>query len=60
MRISIDSTGSVHTMVVVESSLNNQEVEECIQNKIKHWVFPAPNGGSIVNVRIPFKFETPP
>ena len=57
IKFTIDGTGSVRVASVQESSLKNKKVEKCMVGKIKHWVFPAPKGGGIVNVNYPFVFK---
>lgn len=50
----IDAMGSVSSAQVVDSTLNDREVERCITNKIRTWRFPQPKGGGIVEVKYPF------
>ena len=50
----ISPTGSVQSAKVKETTLNNQNVENCIISKIKGWKFPEPKGGGIVIVTYPF------
>ncbi|MEE8408973.1 MAG: AgmX/PglI C-terminal domain-containing protein, partial [Myxococcota bacterium] len=61
----IAATGSVAKAMVTDSTLKNRNVERCITAKIKHWKFPPPAGGGIVEVNYPFIFrssggKTPP
>ena len=53
----ISSTGSVFMTKIKSSSLKNKSVEQCVQNKVRHWVFPEPQGCSMVNVTYPFNFK---
>ena len=57
IQFTIDGTGTVRVASTRESTLNNKQVEACINAKIKHWMFPAPKGGGIVNVNFPFVFK---
>ncbi|MGB9599543.1 MAG: AgmX/PglI C-terminal domain-containing protein, partial [Myxococcota bacterium] len=50
----ISPTGSVQSAKVKETTINNQNVENCIVSKIKGWKFPEPKGGGIVIVTYPF------
>ncbi len=50
----ISPTGSVQSAKVKETTINNQNVENCIVGKIKGWKFPEPKGGGIVIVTYPF------
>jgi hypothetical protein len=50
----ISPTGSVQSAKVKETTLNNQNVENCIIGKVKGWKFPEPKGGGIVIVTYPF------
>jgi len=50
----ISPTGSVQSAKVKETTINNQNVENCIVGKIKGWRFPEPKGGGIVIVTYPF------
>ncbi len=58
MKWVIAATGSVATVKVKESTINNPNVENCIANKIKTWRFPPPAGGGIVEVNYPFIFKS--
>ena len=57
MKFTIAGNGSVIAASVVETTMNNSNVESCIAGKIKRWVFPAPKGGGIVVVKYPFIFK---
>lgn len=50
----ISPTGSVQSAKVKETTINNQNVENCIISKVKAWKFPEPKGGGIVIVTYPF------
>lgn len=50
----ISPTGSVQSAKIKETTMNNQNVENCIVGKIKGWRFPEPKGGGIVIVTYPF------
>jgi hypothetical protein len=50
----IGSTGLVAKVIVLDSTLNNSNVEKCITSRIEAWIFPQPAGGGIVEVNYPF------
>ncbi|MFP4596709.1 MAG: TonB family protein [Persicimonas sp.] len=49
--------GDVVSATIGESSMNNRAVESCMTNKIRHWVFPAPDEPGLVTVKYPFNFS---
>lgn len=53
----IGATGEVAEVLIVESTLDNREVERCMIEKIRRWRFPAPAGGGTVRVNYPFVFH---
>jgi TonB family protein len=53
VKIVIGKKGRVEEAEVTSTSLNRPAVEKCIENKIKKWKFPAPEGGKVV-VSYPF------
>jgi hypothetical protein len=53
----ISGTGKVTSAMISSSTLKDRDVEKCITNKIKRWVFPEPKGGGIVVVNYPFTFQ---
>lgn len=57
VKFTIAGNGSVIASQVVESTMKNASVENCLAAKIKRWVFPAPKGGGIVVVTYPFIFK---
>jgi len=57
VKFTIAGNGSVIASQVVESTMKNAGVENCLAAKIKRWVFPAPKGGGIVIVTYPFIFK---
>ncbi|HLE00614.1 MAG TPA: AgmX/PglI C-terminal domain-containing protein [Bdellovibrionota bacterium] len=54
----IAPTGFVKAASVVSSTLNEDQLAECILSKLKTWKFPRPKGGVTVNVSYPFVFKT--
>jgi hypothetical protein len=50
----ISPTGSVMSAKVINSTLNDAELEGCVEKKIMTWRFPAPQGGGVVKVNYPF------
>ena len=53
----IEATGRVGEVVIKESTLGNQRVEQCMVHRIRTWRFPAPAGGGVVEVHYPFVFK---
>jgi len=52
----IGPKGDVLSVSKAQSSLNHNGVEQCVMQRIRRWVFPEPKGGTLVNVRYPFRF----
>jgi outer membrane biosynthesis protein TonB len=50
----ISPTGSVMSSKVIATTLNDRDLEGCIEKKILTWRFPAPKGGGVVKVNYPF------
>ena len=50
--------GSVATVMVSETTLQNPEMEQCVIDHIKDWVFPAMKNGSAMTVEYPFVFSS--
>jgi len=53
----ISPEGRVLSSSVASSTLANPNVENCIAGMARRWVFPAPDGGGIVMVSFPFRFQ---
>ena len=56
-RFVIARDGSVSSVEVVESGLEDQVVESCVSKRLMRLKFPAPDGGGIVVVTYPFVFS---
>lgn len=54
VRFQIGGRGRVDFAKVAHSSVRSAQVESCIAGKVKHWVFPKPQGGVSVAVTYPF------
>lgn len=57
MKFTIAGNGSVIAAGVEETTMKSPAVENCIAQRIRRWVFPAPKGGGIVVVKYPFIFK---
>ncbi|RAL22928.1 hypothetical protein DL240_08530 [Lujinxingia litoralis] len=57
VRWTIAPSGAATQVSIVETSLNNSELEQCMVQNIRRWVFPKPKGGGIVKVIYPFNFS---
>jgi TonB family protein len=53
----IGATGAVAQAAIKTSTMNNANIENCFVSRIKTWRFPAPSGGSSVEVNYPFVFK---
>ncbi|MDO8445758.1 MAG: AgmX/PglI C-terminal domain-containing protein [Deltaproteobacteria bacterium] len=56
IKIVISSTGRAKEVAIVSSSLNSQELEEAIVNRIYMWRFPQFKGNETFTTVIPFDF----
>jgi hypothetical protein len=54
----IGKKGEVLEANSIEDTMNNASVKSCILFEVKSWTFPAPEGGTLVNVDYPFVFES--
>ncbi|MEK6705627.1 MAG: AgmX/PglI C-terminal domain-containing protein [Bdellovibrionota bacterium] len=54
MQFEINGLGGLNFSRVNKSSLGNNEVEQCISNRMMTWQFPKPLGGVSVKVSYPF------
>ncbi len=57
-RFTVGKEGKVTEASIGRSTLNNKNVEQCMIEEIKGWVFPEPNKGVEVVVNYPFKFKS--
>jgi outer membrane biosynthesis protein TonB len=58
IRFEIGSSGQVTSQKIGDTTLKNATVEGCILGKVATWRFPAPQGGTKVNVTYPFLFKS--
>lgn len=54
VQFTIAATGQVVVSKVQSSTLGNSQVEQCIAQAVRRWLFPKPKGGGIVHVSYPF------
>lgn len=54
----IQPTGGVNRATPNNVTFPDQDVIQCIQQRILTWIFPKPRGGVTVNVNYPFVFRT--
>ncbi len=57
MKWVINGDGKVTQASKADSQLHNANVENCLEQRIKSWVFPKPRGGGVVVVSYPFVFK---
>jgi TonB family protein len=58
VEFTISGNGEVIAAFVTESNLGSAAVEQCMQRKIRNWVFPNPKRGKVVKVSYPFNFSS--
>jgi outer membrane biosynthesis protein TonB len=58
VKFTIGPTGGVEAQKISETTLANNNVENCILQKLADWKFPAPKGGTRVMVTYPFLFKS--
>ena len=54
----IGGNGKVVDAMVKQTTLNSENVENCILTKVKRWKFPKPKGGGKVEVSYPFILQS--
>ncbi|MDX9724044.1 MAG: AgmX/PglI C-terminal domain-containing protein, partial [Myxococcota bacterium] len=54
----IQPTGDVSSVQLLETTMNNQSVENCVTQVVMRFRFPETKGGGLVIVTYPFVFET--
>ncbi len=58
VQFTIHSDGSVAKSLIIEDTMKNTSVNDCISSEVKSWTFPRPKGGAMVKVDYPFVFES--
>ncbi len=58
VKFTIGPNGQVEAQQIGDTTLKNATVEGCILSKVAQWKFPAPQGGTKVNVTYPFLFKS--
>ncbi|MBI5549583.1 MAG: energy transducer TonB, partial [Deltaproteobacteria bacterium] len=53
----IDSTGAVGDASIAQSTLNSNNVEQCVLTRIRRWKFPEPKGGGVCVINYPWVFK---
>jgi hypothetical protein len=56
----IGASGAILGSAVVDNSLGNVTVGNCIADVVRTWTMPPPPDGSVVTVNYPFTFEPDP
>ncbi len=56
VEIKVGKTGKVESTKVKDSTLPNGELESCLENHMKRWIFPAPLASQPSNFSYPFSF----
>jgi outer membrane biosynthesis protein TonB len=58
VQFTIGDTGQVLKASIIEDTMKNTAVKNCISTEVQSWHFPAPKGGGTVKVDYPFVFES--
>jgi outer membrane biosynthesis protein TonB len=58
VHFTIGADGQVVKAGIIEDTMKNQAVRDCIATEVKTWTFPRPSGGTLVEVDYPFVFES--
>lgn len=53
----IAPSGVVQSATIAHSDLGSDETERCIQEAVRRWSFPQPEGGGLVSVTYPFMLQ---
>jgi hypothetical protein len=54
IQFALSPTGEVVMSLVLKSTLDDREVEQCIAQAVRRWLFPKPKGGGILMATVPF------
>jgi len=57
VQFTVAASGDVVAVLVEETTLENAALEQCMQQKIRKWSFPAWKGEGVVKVNYPFEFS---
>ncbi|MCX7978607.1 MAG: AgmX/PglI C-terminal domain-containing protein, partial [Bdellovibrionaceae bacterium] len=58
VKFTIGPSGQVESQFINDTTLKDKSVEGCILSRVASWKFPAPAGGTRVNVMYPFIFKS--
>ncbi|MBI5939167.1 MAG: energy transducer TonB, partial [Caulobacterales bacterium] len=53
----IDPTGAISDANIAQTTLNNNNVEQCLLTRIRRWKFPEPKGGGVCVINYPWVFK---
>jgi hypothetical protein len=56
LELIISSSGRIKTAKIISSPLKDRDAERCLIDSVKHWKFPATQGGQEVKASITFIF----
>lgn len=56
-KFEVSKSGRINYAVIEQSDLKNKDVESCITESMKTWVFPKPVSGAAVTASYPFLFK---
>ncbi len=55
----IGADGKASQITILNSTLNNTPIENCVRSTISRISFPKPTGGISVHIKYPFNFSKP-
>ncbi len=58
VQFTIGVEGNVVSSTLMEDTMKNNAVNNCIAQEVKSWTFPRPKGNAMVKVDYPFVFES--
>jgi outer membrane biosynthesis protein TonB len=58
VQFQINTDGTVLSSTLIEDTMKNKAVNDCVATEVKSWTFPRPKGGAVVKVDYPFVFES--
>jgi hypothetical protein len=47
VRMRLGTNGHVVRTTVLENTTNNAQLAQCVQDRIRSWAYPAPDGGEV-------------
>lgn len=54
VNFTIDAAGGIADAQIAQTTMNNNNVEQCMLSRVRRWKFPEPKGGGVVVVTYPW------